>query len=175
MYIYKNSQNVLYPILDDKLVSHTLTKQDCYHFFNNALHPDTFQAISCLYLQYQIIPFQFEKYPQIYTQTISYIQNIIIQYFDYNYANLMRETDCSFLLVFFDASTEKLYESVTQFNEYLSKKKFVFKHKKCEFEIHCGIYVSHFKTSVEQLCSGAIEQCYQAINHGSLCSILSSC
>ncbi len=77
MHIYNYKQNSQSPhhILDPDYTYHTSYEAEIlYHFFKNLIIPQNINTMASIYIEYQVLPFLFEKYPFIYQNFAIYSQ-----------------------------------------------------------------------------------------------------
>lgn len=145
MYIYNPDKNKSFQqlILNPDVSFHTSFHDENLNvFFRNLIIPKNVKTLVSLYIEYEFLPYLYEKYPDVYLKTSSVIQESIKKQFNYENAHLYHNYDNAFYLILFDVSEEEILKSFTALYQDLKKRKTIYHHHESEFRIYCGVYFS---------------------------------
>lgn len=173
MYIYINNKNTLSShILDPDYTYHTsIFQDDLYDFYKNIQKPENIQKITGIYMQYQIIPFPFEKEPLAYENFHPLLVKMIHHFLDFSFANLYCHHTNAFYLVMFDTDQDQLCQSLLNLSKFLKQLKHTYHHRECVFKIQYGVYIAHKYISPFHLFQASQEQYENTVIHDSLISV----
>ena len=166
MHIYDSTNNQYqFPILDpDFSYQHIDYQKNLYPFFKQLHIPSTVRFLTGIYIEYQIIPYHIEEYPQLYFYISKHLATKMNEFFDFGDAHLYYERSNFFFLVMFNTNEELIEIAFIQFHSYLKNKTFEYLHHTCSFQIKCGAYVSTINIHPYKLFDLAKEQCQQILS-----------
>ena len=168
MHIYNYKQNSQSPhhILDPDYTYHTSYEAEIlYHFFKNLIIPQNINTMASIYIEYQVLPFLFVKYPFIYQKISPYILKEIMQYLDFGNANLYTNQTNMFFIIMFDVTSEQINTAFLNLKKHLIQKNFLYKNHNCQFDIKCGVYFSHTYIHPFEFYKCAQEQFNNTLKH----------
>lgn len=165
MYIYDLTDNHYhFPILDpDFIYHHQSREQNLYPFFKQLTIPQKVRFITGIYIEYRLIPYRYEEYPQIYFHISQHLMEKLKKYFDFGDVNLYYERSNFFFMVMFNTDEKAICDAFIELYHYLQKHSFDYQGHICSFSIKCGLYVSNISIHPYKLFDLAQEQCHQIL------------
>lgn len=162
-------------ILSPDLESHTSFEDENFNiFFRNIELSKNVQKIVSIYMEYEIAPLVYEKYPQIYKKQAAKIQKMICQHLQFDYLNLFYNNKNYFYIVTCDITEDQLLENYMKLHQVLTKKTIIHNQKEFKFKLACGVYYSrNLKISPVDFYNNARRQFFNTQLHDqSLISVL---
>lgn len=166
MYIYDATKDQYhFPILDPDFSYQQIDYQkNLYPFFKQLHIPESVRFLTGIYIEFQVIPFFIEEYPQLYFHVSKRLLKKIKEHFDFGDVNLYYERSNFFFMVMFNTNEDLFEIAFIDLYHYLQDKSFEYLHKKCTFQIKCGAYVSTINIHPYKLFDLSKEQCYQILS-----------
>lgn len=173
MYIYDNKQNAPSShILDPDYSCHTsFHEEELYHFYKNVKMPNHIQTITGVYIQYQIIPINYEKDPLAYEKFAPLLQKMIVHFLNFGHANLLCNYTNSFYLIMFDIDVDELVFALLKLSSFLKQQTDTYHQIKCHFNVQYGVYSAHKYIHPYTLYNACKEQYENTIIHQSIMSV----
>lgn len=166
MYIYDITNNQYqFPILDpDFSYQHIDYQKNLYPFFKQLHIPQSVRFLTGIYIEYRILPYFIEEYPQLYFHVSKHLVEKMKTYFDFGDVHLYYERSNFFFMVMFNTNEDLIEIAFIELYHYLQDKTFEYLHQTCSFQIKCGAYVSTINIHPYKLFDLAKEQCQQILS-----------
>lgn len=130
-------------ILNPDLPFHTsFQDKNLEDFFRMMTIPTHVHFLVSIYLEYEFLPYLYEKYPHVYLKTSSNLQELISKYFDFEHAHLYHNYNNAFYIVLFDTHKDKVIERYIRLYQDLKNRKTSYHSHELEFSIYCGVYMT---------------------------------
>lgn len=130
-------------ILNPDLPFHTsFQDKNLEDFFRMMSIPSNVHYLVSIYLEYEFLPYLYEKYPHVYFKTSPSIQELISKYFNFENAHLFHNYNNAFYIVLFDTSKDKVIDHYIKLYQDLKNRKAAYHSHELEFSIYCGVYMT---------------------------------
>lgn len=145
MYIYNPNENITdnQLILNPDLPFHTsFQDENLNDFFRILTIPKNVKHLASIYIEYEFLPFLYEKYPDVYYKTSKNVQETVSEYFDFENAHIYHNHNNTFYIILFNVTMEQIVDTFTQLYQNLKKRKTLYHKHTSQFCIYCGVYLS---------------------------------